>query len=550
MRTISNAKGRSSISARRNRGSVMITALVFALIIAISLASYIQLSTTSLRLSNRTFYADSAGNVAEAGLEEAVWMFNRMGSSSDTGLNTSLWQSKGWTCENKIADVYMESMGSGYESVPTVTFSGGGGTGAAGIAIVGTRERVNPVDGTVTVLKSVLAIKITNPGSDYTTPPAITLSGGGGGTGAVGRARFAATRTIGFNDLSANATGTAKVWVAGYDGTSPAPIIVSKGTVALRDGSPVEKIVKVIVSKNGVMPKIGVVAKYKIEWNGHPDADSFISSTVPGVPPFSPYNPVTARANTTVASLYGPTVDLAHGTVEGNVMVGPGVTVTGGTVSGQKSSTFSYDFAMPTYPVNSGAQAGYTLTSVPANLPRVGDVPNPADGNYYYYITDNNKTIENVTIAATAKVVITGTNNTKMAGNVNVATSGTSVGSLKIYIDDVIDPGNSSVNTTSWAGALQVWSTTTGNCRFSGNASFYGCIFAPSATLVGNGGGSDSVDMCGSFVVGKVTSNGHMCFHWDEGLGTTTGATPWALALWAELQSAADRALYASQLNF
>jgi hypothetical protein len=546
MKKTSNAQGRSRISARKDRGSVMITALVFALIIAISLASYIQLSTTSLRLSNRTFYADSAGNLAEAGLEEAVWMFNQMGSSSNTTANTSLWQSKGWTCENKIADVYMESMGSGYTSVPTVTFSGGGGTGAAGTAIVG--PRVQYIAGVPTTLESVLSIKVTNSGTGYTTVPTITLSGGGG-TGAVARARFAATRTIAFSDLGANATGSTKVWVAGYDGSSPAPNIVSKGIVTLPDGPPVEKIVKVIVSKNGVMPKIGVVAKNGINWNGHPDADSFVSSAVPGVPPFSPYNPATARANTTVASLYGPTVDLSHGTVEGNVMVGPGVTVTGGTISGQRSSTFYYDFAMPTYPVNSGAQAGYVLASVPTDLPRVGDTAN-ADGNYYYYITANNKTIENVTVAANAKVIITGTNNTQMGGNVNVATSGASVGSLKIYIDGVISPGNSSVNTTSWAGALQIWSTTSGNCNLSGNGSFYGCLFAPLATLVGNGGGSDSVDLCGSFVVGAVTSNGHMSFHWDEGLGTTTGATPWALALWTELQSAADRALYASQLNF
>jgi hypothetical protein len=294
------------------------------------------------------------------------------------------------------------------------------------------------------------------------------------------------------------------------------------------------------------------VAKNGIDWNGHPDADSFVSSAIPGVPPFTRYNPATARANTTVASLYGPTVDLAHGTVEGTVMVGSGVTVTGGTVSGEQIGNFTYDFSLPAYPTNSGATAGYVLTNVPAVLPRTGatpDTPN-ADGNYYYYITAANKTIQNLSITAGANVVIVGTSNTTMGGNVMVQVSGSSVGSAKIYIDGVVSPGNTDVNTTSWAGALQIWTSTTSNCTLNGNGSFYGCLFAPFSTLVGNGGGNDSTDWCGSFVVKSVTSNGHMSFHWDEGLATTTGTTPWGLALWTELQSAEDRAVYAKQMVF
>jgi hypothetical protein len=58
------------------------------------------------------------------------------------------------------------------------------------------------------------------------------------------------------------------------------------------------------------------------------------------------------------------------------------------------------------------------------------------------------------------------------------------------------------------------------------------------------------MDLCGSFVVGSVTSNGHMDFHYDEGLGTPTTTKAWSLALWKELQTSADRNLYASQLNF
>jgi hypothetical protein len=537
----------SGSAIRSARGSVLLTAMVFALVMAVALTGYVNLSRTSLRLAHRTFFSDSAINLAETGLEEAVWMFNTMGSSANAAANKTLWTNNGWSCSSTIADVYMQSMGTGYTSVPTVTFSGGGGSGASGTAVIGTREQY--VAGVLKTINCVTAITVTNGGSGYTSTPTITLTGGGG-SGAIAVPRFAATRTLTFSNFDKGTSGTVKVWVAGYDGSSSAPIIVSKAAITPIDGAPIEKMVKVIVSKNGVVPKYGLVAKNGINWNGHPDADSYLSSTSPGLPPFSAYNPNTSRANTTVASLYGPTVDLSHGTVEGNVMIGSGVTVTGGTVSGQKINNFSYNFSMPTYPTNSGATAGYTLTTIPAVLPRTGatpDVPNAADGKYYYYV--NNKTIGAVSITAGKNVVIVGTN-TSMGGGLMVQSNATQVGSAEIYIDGPVSPGNSDINTTSWAGALKIWTTTTSNCTISGNGNFYGCLFAPFSALVGNGGGNDAADLCGSFIVASVTSNGHMCFHWDEALGSTTSAAPWSLALWTELQTVDDRAAYASKINF
>jgi hypothetical protein len=117
-------------------------------------------------------------------------------------------------------------------------------------------------------------------------------------------------------------------------------------------------------------------------------------------------------------------------------------------------------------------------------------------------------------------------------------------------MDGPISPGNSAVNPTSWPGALEIYSTTHGTCSISGNGAFNGCLYAPDASLVGNGGGNNSQDLCGSFVVGSVTSNGHMCFHYDEGLASPASPKAWSLALWTELQADSDRALYASRFNF
>lgn len=542
---------RPSLASRAasSRGSVLITAMVFAIIIGVTLTSYIRLSTNSLKLSHRTFFADAANNLAEAGTEEAVWAFNKMGNSSDPSVIANAWT--GWSLGNKVADVYMTNMGTGYTSAPTVTLSGGGGTGATATAQITTSTR--QVSGSPVTTTQVTAVIITNGGTGYTTGPTVTLSGGGG-SGAVAVARVAATKTITFTGLDQNATGTVKVWVAGYDGRAVIPIAVAKATVQPREGPPITKIVKIILAKTGLLPK-GLIAKNGINWNGHPLADSYLSSAVPGVPPFQAYSEAISRSNITVGSLYGPNIDLASGgVVNGNVMLGPGVTVTGGTISGSTIGNLSYNFANPTPPTNVGGLGYYDLgggpSSVPATLPRALDLPSLADGKYYYFVS--NGTVSGLTVTAGRNVVLVGRAGTRITGAVRIipTASGVTCGKLQVYMDGDVSPGNTTINPDCWPGALEIYTTTTSQCTISGNGAFNACLYAPNAELRGNGGGNDSQDLCGSFVVGSVTSNGHMNFHYDEGLGSPASPKAWSLALWTELQTPAERALYATQLNF
>ncbi len=547
MKTFSSTRSISGLRAQGMRGSALITAMIFVLIIEITLVGYIKISTNSLNLSHRTYFADLAGNLAEAGTEEAIWSFNKLQYATDaTSINTA-WS--GWTLGDTIADAGITNMGSGYTSAPTVTISGGGGTGATATATITTVNigtNASPV-----YVTRVSSVNITNPGSGYTSVPTIAISGGGG-TGATAESHMAATRTFTYTNLDQGASATVKAWVAGYQGTSALPIIVTKATITPQQGPTIEKYIKIIMTKSSAGAK-GVLAYNAINWNGHPNADSFISSTTPGTPPFTQYDPLNARSNTILGSLYGPTVDLgANGVVSGNVMLGPGVTVTGsGTVTGTTTNNLNINFTMPTYPTNSGSTAGVNLGgSVPATLPRVADVPSAraADGNYYYYVSG--ATIGSTTITAGMKVVIVGSGGTSMSGGLQIGVSGANVGKATIYMDGPMSPGNSQINTGSWAGALDVYTTTTGNCTISGNGYFCGSLYAPNATLVGNGGGINPEDMVGSFVVGAITSNGHLSFHYDEGLGGTPPAKAWSLGLWVELQTAANRALYASKLNF
>ena len=72
----------------------------------------------------------------------------------------------------QVDSITLTNPGSGYTSTPTVTFSGGGGSGAVALAVRG----AGPIS----------SVNVTNGGSGYTMTPTVSFSGGG--TGAVATA--------------------------------------------------------------------------------------------------------------------------------------------------------------------------------------------------------------------------------------------------------------------------------------------------------------------------------------------------------------------------
>jgi hypothetical protein len=61
-----------------SRGSLLIVAMILTAVIGISLASYIRLGLQSQKISNRALYNNAAINLAENGLEEAMYSINQM----------------------------------------------------------------------------------------------------------------------------------------------------------------------------------------------------------------------------------------------------------------------------------------------------------------------------------------------------------------------------------------------------------------------------------------------------------------------------------------
>lgn len=101
---------------------------------------------------------------------------------SEHGLTPKILIAPGFTSQRPtdgVATIVKATDGVGYTSAPTVTISGGGGSGAEAVATI------NSVTG---LLDEII---LTKPGFGYTTAPTVTLSGGGGTTQAT------ATSTVG-----------------------------------------------------------------------------------------------------------------------------------------------------------------------------------------------------------------------------------------------------------------------------------------------------------------------------------------------------------------
>lgn len=121
--------------------------------------------------------AATIANIVGNGSTTGIRAFLRAGP--DLGVIPRLITAPGYTHQpagTGVDETTITNGGTGYATAPSVAFSGGGGTGAAGTATV--------ADGVVT------GITITNPGTGYTTAPTIAFSGGGG-TGATATATIA-----------------------------------------------------------------------------------------------------------------------------------------------------------------------------------------------------------------------------------------------------------------------------------------------------------------------------------------------------------------------
>lgn len=128
----------TSRPSTRRRGSVLLVALIFSLVIAISLLSFLQVSTTASKLSYRTFYQGVAMNIAETGLEQALYEINQDSSYAWDG-----WTSVGGGAYRK--SFTMEDVEGGAKTAVKVYAKGGANAYVIARAIV-TPPKGDPIE--------------------------------------------------------------------------------------------------------------------------------------------------------------------------------------------------------------------------------------------------------------------------------------------------------------------------------------------------------------------------------------------------------------------
>ncbi len=103
---------KNSTSLHSERGSLLIVAMIMCAVIGISIASYIRLGVQSQKISNRALYNNGAINLAERGMEEAMYSINKM-------VNDATYTWSGWSVVNSGADAQRKWTGYAFDQNAT-----------------------------------------------------------------------------------------------------------------------------------------------------------------------------------------------------------------------------------------------------------------------------------------------------------------------------------------------------------------------------------------------------------------------------------------------
>ena len=497
---------------RSARGSVLIVAMLMAAIIGISLVSFIKLSNNSLKQANRTFYANSAMNLAEVGLEEAIACFNQLDNIATPDLAWANWtlNSSAYNASTSPNTPYAVRNITGFAPGPNTTgsvkvyvhyYNGAAGTTPV---IVAQSTIVQP-DGSPSISKYI----------------EVTLRK---------RALFA-NGLVARLDISWVGHPMADSWDS-KKYNSPTTDLDGDGIMDIND-----------TDANG---------------DGVLDPSRVYSSAV-------------RTANVIVASVSG-NIALATGDVWGSAKTGELGTITGGSVHPlgtttddptRRTNDFNATFPEPTIPAPTSYNSITTTINASTSFPRASDTPVTVGGvtTYYYNFTSTGiiKLAGSDTISITpgANVVFLMNNHLSVNAITTAGSAGVNTGAgatLNVYSNgNVKIAGNGMVNANNNAATTAFWgtatSTQTQSMTISGNGQLTAVVYAPNADVSLNGGGVSGL-MAGAVVAKSITMNGGTEFHYDDALGRLTVGNPYGISRWRELQSATERASYSTQLGY
>ena len=171
-------------------------------------------------------------------VQPQAYRFRILNAAHDRFLNLQLYRASAI-----VDNIVLTSGGSGYQEEPTVTITGGGGTGATAEATV--------VGGVVT------AVTLSTVGSGYTSPPTVTFTGGGG-TGATATTTIYTLPTEVGMVPAANGFGLPSTWTRdAREGGVPDPATMGPAWIQ-------------IGTEGGFLPAPVLLPNRPVSWNIDP----------------------------------------------------------------------------------------------------------------------------------------------------------------------------------------------------------------------------------------------------------------------------------------
>lgn len=485
-------------SARRERGAVLIVALILAAIIGVSLVSYVNLGRNNLKQAQRTYLGVAAMNLAEAGLESALYSFNQLDNATGPTAWASWNTNVAYNTTTPFPVTAWRTILSGFDV----------GQNATGVvkAFVEYPNGTRADGSTAAISPSVLVKATITPDTGATIERYIRIT--------LRRRGLFSNGLVARNNITWVGHPSADSWNSDPDGDGvhvaypgtgqTANVVVASisGNITLAGGEVWG------YAKTGVT---GTISGGSVHGLGTSADDptrrtNDFDSTFP-----MPSTPSPATYNT-IASTINSSTTFPRGTDTANPADGK----------------YYYRFA-------AGAAlslAGPDIISVAANRNVV-------------FILDNHSGATAISSTGNAGFDINagGTLNVYTNGNISIA-------------------GNGFANDNHNAASAIFWGTnpTSQSISISGNGTLTGIVYAPNATATMNGGGTSGM-MQGAVVANTITMNGGTEFHYDDALANLIIGNIWGISGWRELASGAERNLstttptgttttYSALLNF
>lgn len=469
-----------------SRGSLLIVAMLLCAVIGISLVSYINLGRGSLTSSNRALYNNAAMNLAENGLEEAMYSVNKLVADSTYSFTGDGWTAVGTTdMRRKWTGTAFDQNATGEVRVHIYNYNGTPRIISRAVVTLGGAS-------TPTIEKwvEVQLRKASKFANGLVAKDSIRFSG---------------------NNASVNS------WNSEYnnDGTPRASPVGYSDAVKKDNGS----VGSVSVSVDAVLVQ---------------NADIWGYASTGGALPAVGSNGLVGPFGTSTGTM-DPSRVSTDFSANFDAVTAPTATYTnyGGAITDNESLPRTGDAAA------ADGYFYYEVTQISFNNKTLAIKKRATDATQPKVIIKLTNTTTSIdigggsgelTIAAGAELQLYAPGDVTIAGN-GIMNGGTTAGSANQPV------------------AFQIWGTKTSGTQsisIAGNGVLSALVYAPQGSVKINGNG----DVCGSVVANDITVVGNAAFHYDEALGNFGGNNPFRVTSWNELSTAASRSPYSSITNF